>query len=295
MVIKHLVIAGGGPSGLFTYGAAKYLEKEKFWNIDTIETIYGTSIGAFIGAVIALKHEWDILDDYIIKRPWEKLIDVSPEDLFKAWEKKGIFGDEFLREALKPLLEAQGLNSNITLKEFYEFSKIELHMFSVNINIEPLKPVDISYKTFPNLSLIKAISMSTAIPFMFKPIILDGGCYIDGGLLCNFPLDLCLADTKCNENEILAFKNIWSTDHNVTPIVETTNILSYWVFILKILVKEISSEEKQPSIPNIVNCIIEDINGYEDWINILGSKDSREKCIKKGEMAGFMFKRYKMS
>ena len=126
MVIKHLVIAGGGPSGLFTYGAAKFLSKENFWNIDSIETIYGTSIGGFIGAVIALKHEWNVLDDYIIKRPWEKLIELSPECLFKVWEEKGIFGDEFIREALKPLLEAQDLSVDITLKEFYDYSKIEL-------------------------------------------------------------------------------------------------------------------------------------------------------------------------
>jgi predicted acylesterase/phospholipase RssA len=293
MVIKHLVIAGGGPSGLFTYGAAKFLEKDKFWSINEIETIYGTSIGAFIGAVIALKHEWDVLDDYIIKRPWEKLVDISPEDLFKAWEKKGILGDEFIREALKPLLEAQGLNIGITLNEFYEFNKISLHMISVNINDATLKPVNISYKTFPDLPLVKAISMSCAIPFIFKPIIMDEGCYVDGGLLCNFPLDLCLHDTGCNENEILAFKNIWSIHQKNISILESTNIMSYWIHILKILVKEISSDEKQKVVTNTVNCIIEDINGYEDWINVLGSKGSREKFIKKGEMAGFMFKHYK--
>lgn len=30
MVIKHLVISGGGPTGLLSYGAAKYLEKISF-------------------------------------------------------------------------------------------------------------------------------------------------------------------------------------------------------------------------------------------------------------------------
>ena len=292
MTSKHLVIAGGGPSGLFTYGAAKYLAKENFWNIDDIETIYGTSIGAFIGAVIALKHEWDVLDDYIIKRPWEKLIELSPECLFKVWEEKGIFGDEFIREALKPLLEAQDLSLDITLKEFYDYSKIELHLFAVNINECPLKPVNISYKTFPELSLIKAIYISSAIPFIFKPVIINNACYVDGGILVNFPLELCLNETKCNENEILAFKNIWLINEDNNTITEKTTIFSYWIYILKILIKQ-SSIKIETSVPNTVNCIIEDVNGYEDWINILGSKESREKLIKKGENAGYLFKQYK--
>ena len=40
MVIKHLVFSGGGPIGLISYGAAKQLNKKKFWEIENIETIY---------------------------------------------------------------------------------------------------------------------------------------------------------------------------------------------------------------------------------------------------------------
>jgi len=32
MTIKHLVISGGGPSGLLTYGIASYLEMNDFGN-----------------------------------------------------------------------------------------------------------------------------------------------------------------------------------------------------------------------------------------------------------------------
>ena len=69
MVIKHLVISGGGPTGFLSYGAAKYLEKNKFWNIENIESIYGTSIGAVIGIILSLKHTWETIDDYIVNVP----------------------------------------------------------------------------------------------------------------------------------------------------------------------------------------------------------------------------------
>ena len=70
MVIKHLVFSGGGPIVLISYGAAKQLNKKKFWEIENIETIYGTSVGAYMGTLISLGYEWDWIDDYFIKRPW---------------------------------------------------------------------------------------------------------------------------------------------------------------------------------------------------------------------------------
>ena len=83
MVIKHIVICGGGPTGLLSYGALKYLAQQGFWTHDNVETIYGTSVGALIGAMLCLKHEWTTLDDYLIKRPWEKVIVESLEMLEK--------------------------------------------------------------------------------------------------------------------------------------------------------------------------------------------------------------------
>ena len=90
----------------------------------------------------------------------------------------------------KPLLEAKDLSLNITLKEFFEYSKIEFHLYTFDQN--NFKTVDLSYKTHPNLSLTQAILMSCAIPGIFTPTIMDGGCYIDGGAMDNYPLGYCL-------------------------------------------------------------------------------------------------------
>ena len=48
MTIKHLVLSGGGYKGLYSIGALKHLYEKKFYNIDDIENIYGTSVGAII-------------------------------------------------------------------------------------------------------------------------------------------------------------------------------------------------------------------------------------------------------
>ena len=69
---------------------AKQLNKKKFWEIENIETIYGTSVGAYMGTLISLGYEWDWIDDYFIKRPWSKIINIEIITLLEAYNKKGL-------------------------------------------------------------------------------------------------------------------------------------------------------------------------------------------------------------
>lgn len=292
MTIKHIVISGGGPSGFYAYGAAKYLEQQNFWNINNIKTIYGTSIGAFIAVLLCLKYDWTITDDYLIKRPWNKLLTISPDDLLKVWDEKGILGIECAKEAIRPLLDAKDLSIDITLKEFYEFTNIELHVFGVNLNDILLKETDISYKTHPDMLLVKALAITTAFPFVFKPVIDEDKCYIDGGLMMNFPLEPCLNSTGCDPNEILAFQNIWTIENeNNTIINENTSLLNYCVNIISSVIRKFNNTSGI-KVPNTVNCLIES-GGVDAWKSTISSKETREICVKKGESLGFMFYKYK--
>ena len=157
MVIKHIVISGGGPTGLLSYGAAKHLAQQGFWSHDTVETIYGTSIGSLIGAMVCLKHEWSTLDDYIIKRPWEKVIADSLE-VFELFSYKGMAKLKLMDDIMRPLLESKDLTLAITLREFYEYSRISLNVFTVDLNT--FQKVQLSHATHPTLPLMDAIKMS---------------------------------------------------------------------------------------------------------------------------------------
>ena len=66
-IIKHIVISGGGPTGLSYYGVLKETHKNGLWKYENIETMYGTSVGSIILTVISLQYEWDTIDDYLIK------------------------------------------------------------------------------------------------------------------------------------------------------------------------------------------------------------------------------------
>ena len=279
--IQHLVFSGGGPAGLLNYGALKYLAKEEFWNLQNIKSIYGCSIGAFIGIIISLGYEWDWLDDYFIKRPWEKVFAVNAQNVIDAYEEKGLLGEKILLEAIKPLLCAKDLNENSTLKELYEFNGIDIHIYTTNINSIFLSKVDLSHKTHPDLLVIKALCMSTSYPLAFKPVFIDGDCFIDGGLLNNFPLNDCLDQEEINPDDVLAFKNIWIKDGE-DKITNESSILDYMIHLMRKMQYEICSEPKQREVKNIVRCEVEGLSGVSTWLTALSTAELREIVIESG-------------
>ena len=279
MVIKHLVFSGGGPVGLISYGAAKQLNKKKFWEIENIETIYGTSVGAYIGTLISLGYDWDWIDDYFIKRPWRKIIDIEIITLLEAYNKKGLLGEKFINDIILPLLEAKGLSKDVTFKELYEFNKIEIHIYSTEINGEHMKKIDISYITHPDMKVITGLCMSMAFPFIFSPVIDSEQCYIDGGVLNNFPLNDCL-EKNCDSDEILGFDIRFPEQEN--KIFEESTIINYLVILLKKMKKEIELNNIKREMKNIVNCQVNNFLGFKAWIDLLEDEKLRREIIEDG-------------
>jgi len=245
-LIKHLVISGGGPTMIQSLGSIQHLEENKFIDINIIESIYGTSAGAIIGVLICLKYDWQTLYDYIIKRPWQDVFNVNIQNIFDAYTKKGIFDEKVIIKCFKPLFEAKNISMNITLKEFFEYSKIELHMFSFEVN--NFKIENISYLTYPDLTLIKAIQMTCALPVLMTPILIENKCYIDGGITSNYPLKYCIEEKK-NIEEILGFKNQY-TDYSKNQIDSNSTLLD---FIMSFLFKLIHSIGTSNTIQTTIN------------------------------------------
>ena len=103
-IIKHIVISGGGPAGIQTIGALQQLEKNGFWNIENIESIYSTSIGGIIAILLALKFEWETVNDYIIKRPWHETMHFKVNQVFDMFSKKGLYDISLIQMFFKPFL-----------------------------------------------------------------------------------------------------------------------------------------------------------------------------------------------
>jgi predicted acylesterase/phospholipase RssA len=286
MTIKHLVLSGGGAAGFTVYGALKYLNKAKFFDINNIKSIHACSAGSIIAGLVLLTDNWDMLDDYILKRPWDKLININPTSLLNLWQKKGIFNENMIREILRPFLQSKELDENITLKQLYEKTNIDIYMYTTNINSTELETVSLSYKSHPDLEFYKAITMSSAFPLMFMPICDSSNCYIDGGLLNNFPISNCV---KLNNNidEILGIKINSNTD-NIEYVNNDTLLPMYLYSIIIKMYILVNKKESDIELPNLVNCYIED-NSFSKWGNAVVDMSTRQEYITIGEESAKYF------
>ena len=284
MPIKHLVISGGGPLGFRYLGALQKLEQDGFWHLDDIETIYGTSIGAIIGAFICLKYDWETLTKYIIERPWHDAFKVNPKQIFDSYYNKGLFDKKLAEIIFKPLLEAKDMTLNITLKEFYDFSKIDLHIFSFELN--KFQTIELSHSTHPDLGLLQALTMSSSLPGIFMPTIVDNCCYIDGGILCNYPLNQCLRD-HTNKDEILGIKSSYNKETDNFSNVEVTSDSSLLEYVICMSINSmnyIRDTIKMENIDNTVRCFVTDNPLTLDSIKeSIQNQELRRQMFKMGE------------
>lgn len=236
--IKHIVCSGGGHNGFTFYGILRELNKRGFWKIEDIETIYATSIGTFFTVFIALNYDWDILDDYLIKRPWNLVYKIDMYSIINSFNKGGIFDFKVIEETFLPIFNAKDISINITMKEFFELTKIELHFFTTEMNSFSI--IDISYKTHPDWKLLDAVYSSSALPILFSPFFKDGKCYYDGGILSNYPIDHCIDSGVLLDEVFGIFKNGINNVEYI-EIEEKKTLIDYIMLLISKSVEKLSN------------------------------------------------------
>jgi len=289
MCIKHIVLSGGSYKGLYTLGALCQLSQKDFYKMENIKSIFATSIGTVLGVILQLNLPWNDVLDYIIKRPWHKTFKLSDDMIFEIMDKKGFLNIDILVSILEKLFIVKELSlETLTLKEFFEFSKVEFHIFTVKLNTFTTE--EFTHQTHPDMKLIEAIYMSCSIPLVFQPHYFDGSYRIDGGVLCNLPLQYCL-DKYPNKDEIMAIHI--KSDKIQKELMENTSFLVYCYYLFECLVAH-SNKDIPVNIPNyiIIPCKGTATTTLETLIK---EENEREKFIDEGRKFADLFLIYKSS
>lgn len=288
MVVKHLVISGGGPSIFSIFGAVKYLHENRFWDINNIETIYCCSSGALLGICLCLvKHglTFDELENYLINRSWNKLFVEEVLDFKTAFDSKGLFDFTTIKKAIIPLITAVNLEHEVTLKELFDITKIKLVAFSVDINKVPFEKVHISYSNFPDVPIYKALSMTMCVPGILTPTFIDEMCLIDGGLLVNYPYVECFEETQASNEEVLGLKIKWET--RKLNIDKSSNLISFMSSLMRNMSIHIGNTTNiVPDNNNTIECKTPYSGGPADWIDIIGNNELRKLYLDAGVESG---------
>jgi len=188
-----LALGGGGARGLAHIGVLKVLERENI----PIDLITGTSMGAIIGAVYALKK-----DISAIEKITEKYSKISEFNIDLSFSEKERKDKPFFLKRMSDFLK-RGYILNLELRRKY-----------LNDGEGPRKVIEelVNNKTFKDTQipfavvaadlvkgekviirrgkLFYALLASASIPGMFPPVILDKKILVDGGIVDVVPIEV---------------------------------------------------------------------------------------------------------
>ena len=273
MLIQHLVLSGAGYHGIQLLGTL-FKAEETLFKFSNIKSVYGTSAGSIVLAIWLLRLEKYIVYDFIINRPWEKTYVLGANVISNLIGKKGVFENNIINEILIPLLRSKFLDTDLTLKQFYEITKVDFHIIATSV--DTLEPIDFSHKTHPDLPILDAVYMSSAIPFIFQPRYYNGSYVADGGLSIHFPINPCIENGAQIENILgitVSKKSLQTADEN-TPLTEYTFQMLNSIFRR---LSKLSTVE----IPYLIT--IELTSSLEDFPSVITDSKIREKLWKNGE------------
>lgn len=181
---KIVVLSGGGTKGLLTLGALQYYYEKGHFNMNKVEIYCGTSIGAVISLLLICGYPpLDIFTEiYKTANFFEIPENVQVTDLV---HNMGILPIEAFTKKIKDMIENKFGNVP-TLLELKELTGKTL--IATASNITKMRCEYYSPDTYPNLSCLRAVELSSSLPILFQRIRHKGDYITDGGLMDNFPL-----------------------------------------------------------------------------------------------------------
>jgi predicted acylesterase/phospholipase RssA len=275
--ITSIVISGGGPFLLYAFGILRESHKSHYWNMSNITSLYGTSAGTILAVALSLHIELDVIENYIIKRPWQNVFKLNIQNILNSFHNCGILDISAMEELFNPLFKCKDLSPDISLRELYEYNHIDIHLYSVEL--ESFELVDFSHSTHPDWRVVDALYASSCLPILFIPFKKDGKMYCDGGLLCNYPLEQCIQNST-NTSEIFGI----NYDVDEECITDNYTLLDYFMkMILKMntYTRLYKNFKTNISIENEICLKLNSISFYELYL-VISDWNARKKLIEDG-------------
>lgn len=188
-MFEHLVLGGGLEAGLVELGAVAQLEADGHLDVSALKSVHATSAGAFAAALLTAGLSAASIERYVVDRPWHALVtEAAGRD--RAHPRKGLLDGAVFRDMFSSVFRAAGLQPAATLSELHAASGTAMTVYTVDA--ATFETVPLSAASHPDLEVWRAVHMSCAYPALVEPAYLEGRVYVDGGILCNFPLAHCL-------------------------------------------------------------------------------------------------------
>ncbi len=182
-MIDHIVLSSAGPNGLIQLGIISHIIEINLIDPLNLKSIYASSAGSIIGLFLCLQIPIQEIIEYFIHRPLDKWFKL---DMSQFMTHKGLVSSDCFHQLLVPFFNAYDIPITITMKELYDRTNTDFHIFTTSVR--DMISVDLNHITFPELSVITAVSMSSSVPLLFTPVQFQDEYYMDGGVLKHCPV-----------------------------------------------------------------------------------------------------------
>ena len=279
-MIEHIVLSGAGPNGLIQLGIVQEYIAQGLVDPTKLKKVYGCSAGAMIGALVALHVPLDAVAEYMVKRPWNKFAKL---DFLEMNERGGLIECCKIKEMADPLLLAYDIPLDITFRQAWERSNIELHVFATNMTT--FDSTDFNVHTFPDMPVTLAVMLSSALPPVFTTGSYLGTTYFDGGFSDNFPLGALLNHASEPDATKVLSVNLVGNNYDFKEKSTLLEICMHMVLKTanKIAKHHYNHEIGTKRCPHYVPVVAEDIFSKGLWEKFLYSDVDREALYERGK------------
>lgn len=211
-----IVFSGGGAKGfahigsllilytLYVDGYIKIKNADNTYVNDLldIDKFVGTSIGAVFATLLALGYTTQEILDITLNIDFNKFKDNKGyfKSMYEIVYYFGLCPGDTVDECIGELIKKKTGDANYTFGQLYE--KTHKILVIVGANVNKMCPLYFNYKDFPNMSIKNAIRISTSIPLLYVPVIMDtktnmikckkesenDNYIVDGGIFDNFAI-----------------------------------------------------------------------------------------------------------
>ncbi|PYF69416.1 patatin-like phospholipase family protein [Pedobacter nutrimenti] len=200
-----LVLSGGGAKGLAHIGVLKALEENNI----PIDYVTGTSMGGIVGALYAAGYSPAQMEKIALSKDFQDWVSgkyTSDYSLF--FQKNGPNSSVITAKLSADTSLRLSFRSNIVNDIPLNFALLELFSQASAIAKDNFDNLFIPYRcmvsdvllqnsiTLKQGSLAEAVRATMTVPFVYRPIKIDGKFVFDGGIYNNFPVDVMKKEFK---------------------------------------------------------------------------------------------------
>jgi len=258
--LKNLVLSGGGVTALGFLGILKLLYEHDL--IKEIEHYIGTSMGAIISYLLTIGFTHNELLEFSKLFNFSKITEDIKLDNFLC--NYGFIDMNNIKIILKNISNVKNIDNDITFIQHFKKTKKKLSITGTCLS--DFKLYYFNYENTPDMKIFDAILISCCIPLLFQPIEHDNKCWIDGGIINNFPIDYC--DDEIDNTLGIAIKDICFEKCTINPKKDLPDYLSnlFKCLVYSDTVKKLETYDKNTIKYNFDISIMVDFNINSDEI-----------------------------